>query len=272
MEGLLRNLKPSPPDMTRSPPEDDGSRRDSCPPCCTGGVMFTADAVPGLADGSITVTFRRWKRPQAKVGWPVPQGRSLVRGRRGADRARGPHQQGRRPSLLGRPTPTWCAADSEIRLPTPRCTGWRSTASIPPGRPRTRPTSVSTRSPRSPAAWTASTGPPSGPWTRATLALIATQPGVVSTALAETWPRALRPEDRHPQAEAPRPHPEPGGGLPSCPPGARPTSTSPRRCRGSTTRHDDSRGRDLRPCREAPPQAEDRGMRTTRLDITLGVV
>jgi hypothetical protein len=31
-------------------------------------VKFTADAHPGLADGSITVTFRTWKRPLAKVG------------------------------------------------------------------------------------------------------------------------------------------------------------------------------------------------------------
>ena len=31
-------------------------------------VLFTKDAWPGLADGSITVTFRRWKRPQARVG------------------------------------------------------------------------------------------------------------------------------------------------------------------------------------------------------------
>src|SRR4030095_3616011 len=31
------------------------------------------DAHPGLADGTITLTFRRWKRPQAKVG-----GRSRV--------------------------------------------------------------------------------------------------------------------------------------------------------------------------------------------------
>lgn len=31
------------------------------------------DAHPGLADGSITLTFRKWKRPQAKVG-----GRSRV--------------------------------------------------------------------------------------------------------------------------------------------------------------------------------------------------
>ncbi len=33
-----------------------------------GGVLFTDDSLPGLADGSTTVTFRRWKRPQAKIG------------------------------------------------------------------------------------------------------------------------------------------------------------------------------------------------------------
>lgn len=31
-------------------------------------MLFTADALEGLADGSITVTFRRWSRPQVKVG------------------------------------------------------------------------------------------------------------------------------------------------------------------------------------------------------------
>jgi DNA-binding MarR family transcriptional regulator len=31
-------------------------------------VLFTADAWPGLADGSITLTFRTWSRPQAKTG------------------------------------------------------------------------------------------------------------------------------------------------------------------------------------------------------------
>jgi hypothetical protein len=31
-------------------------------------VLFSRDAWPGLADGSITVTFRRWARAQAKVG------------------------------------------------------------------------------------------------------------------------------------------------------------------------------------------------------------
>jgi hypothetical protein len=31
-------------------------------------MLFSADAWPGIADGSITVTFRSWTRPNAKVG------------------------------------------------------------------------------------------------------------------------------------------------------------------------------------------------------------
>lgn len=31
-------------------------------------MLFSEDAVPGLRDGTITATFRRWKRPQVKVG------------------------------------------------------------------------------------------------------------------------------------------------------------------------------------------------------------
>ena len=31
-------------------------------------MQFTADAIPRIADGSITLTFRNWKRPQAKAG------------------------------------------------------------------------------------------------------------------------------------------------------------------------------------------------------------
>lgn len=31
-------------------------------------MLFTADSWPGIADGTITVTFRTWTRPQAKVG------------------------------------------------------------------------------------------------------------------------------------------------------------------------------------------------------------
>lgn len=31
-------------------------------------MLFSEDAVPGLRDGSITTTFRRWRRAQVKVG------------------------------------------------------------------------------------------------------------------------------------------------------------------------------------------------------------
>src|SRR4051812_39328712 len=31
-------------------------------------MQFTKDAMPGIVDGSITVTFRAWKKVQAKVG------------------------------------------------------------------------------------------------------------------------------------------------------------------------------------------------------------
>ena len=31
-------------------------------------MLFSAEAWPGIADGSITLTFRNWTRPQAKVG------------------------------------------------------------------------------------------------------------------------------------------------------------------------------------------------------------
>ena len=31
-------------------------------------MLFSADAWPGIADGSITATFRAWKRAQAKIG------------------------------------------------------------------------------------------------------------------------------------------------------------------------------------------------------------
>jgi hypothetical protein len=31
-------------------------------------MLFTKDAVPGLANGTITLTFRAWSKPQARVG------------------------------------------------------------------------------------------------------------------------------------------------------------------------------------------------------------
>jgi hypothetical protein len=41
-------------------------------------VLFSADAWPRLADGTITVTFRTWTRPQAKVGSVHRVGRDRI--------------------------------------------------------------------------------------------------------------------------------------------------------------------------------------------------
>ena len=41
-------------------------------------MLFTADSWPGIADGSITVTFRAWKRAQAKVGGRYRIGGMLI--------------------------------------------------------------------------------------------------------------------------------------------------------------------------------------------------
>jgi hypothetical protein len=41
-------------------------------------MLFTADAWPGIADGSIDITFRTWSRPQAKVGGHYRVGGMLI--------------------------------------------------------------------------------------------------------------------------------------------------------------------------------------------------
>lgn len=41
-------------------------------------MLFSADAWPGIADGSITITFRAWKRAQAKVGGRYRVGGMLI--------------------------------------------------------------------------------------------------------------------------------------------------------------------------------------------------
>jgi hypothetical protein len=41
-------------------------------------VLFSADAWPGIADGSITVTFRAWTRAQARVGGRYRVGGMLI--------------------------------------------------------------------------------------------------------------------------------------------------------------------------------------------------
>ena len=152
-------------------------------------MMFTQDAVPGLADGSITVTFRNWKRPQAKVGGRFHRGdlwfevdsvtvvpvSSITR----ADARRAGEKD-----VAG--------VRRRLRDPEPTAEVFRiAFHRIAPAGPPVDEADLSAddvadltrrldRLDRASAA---------GAWTRPTLALIATHPGVVSTALAETLGR-----------------------------------------------------------------------------------
>jgi len=151
--------------------------------------MFTQDAVPGLADGTITVTFRHWKRPQAKVGGRFHKGdlwfvvdtvdvvpvTSITR----ADARRAGEQD-----VAG--------VLQRLRHPDPEAEVFRvSFHRIEPAGPPADTADltaddvaeITRRLDRLDAAG------PAGAWTRPTLALIGTQPGVVSTTLAEVLGR-----------------------------------------------------------------------------------
>jgi hypothetical protein len=151
--------------------------------------MFTNDAVPGLADGTITVTFRNWKRPQAKVGgrfhkfdlwFEVDSVKVVTVGsitKADARRAGEKDPDGvRRRLKLDDP-------DAEVfRIAFHRI----EPAGPPVDQADLTPEDVAELDKRLDRLDAASAV---GAWTRPTLALIATHPGVVSTTLAEVLGR-----------------------------------------------------------------------------------
>lgn len=167
-------------------------------------MLFTADAHPGLASGAITVTFRAWSRPQAKVGGRYKVGDVLLqvdslsqvpvssitdadaRLAGAADAAAVVAGLSRRPR--GRYTSGSAAPD--VR---PDTLVWRiGFHRVEPDGPSLASQSdltaddvaeITRRLGRLDAASSV------GPWTMPTLTLIAAQPGVVSTVLAETLGR-----------------------------------------------------------------------------------
>ena len=148
-------------------------------------MLFSASAWPGLADGSITVTFRTWTRPQAKAG-----GRYRVAGMllEATDV---------REVVIDTLTEADAAAAGEIDLltllrrlrnPSPDTTVWRVDLRYVGIDDRLERrvddaltdddiAALRTRLDRLDRG-------AGGPWTRATLRLIEKYPGVVSTALA----------------------------------------------------------------------------------------
>jgi hypothetical protein len=149
-------------------------------------VLFTADAWPGLADGSITVTIRTWTRAQAKTGGHYRVAGLLleatdVRQLRADELTQADAQSAGEGTLdgllhrLGRPAP-----DQLLWRVQFRCIGRDDRAERREQADLTADDIAALRvrldrlDARSPA----------GPWTRTTLGLIEKYPGVVSTALA----------------------------------------------------------------------------------------
>lgn len=156
-------------------------------------MLFTASAWPGLRDGSITVTFRAWTRPQVKVGGVyrrVPDtplevdavGQVRVRDITDADaRAAGEADLAALLHRLRSPDPdelVWRVDFHRVDSPDPRAV-LREDADLSVD----DVAALTERLDRLDAA------SPHGPWTRATLAAIAERPGVVSTVLAEALGR-----------------------------------------------------------------------------------
>ena len=148
-------------------------------------MLFSAAAWPGLADGSITVTFRTWTRPQAKAG-----GRYRIAGMllEATDV---------REVEVGTLTDTDAVAAGEIDLPTllqrlknpsPDSRVWRVGLRYVGIDDRVE-LRIDDRLTNDDIAALRTRldqldGSAGGPWTRTTLRLIENYPGVVSTALA----------------------------------------------------------------------------------------
>jgi hypothetical protein len=149
-------------------------------------MLFSADSWPRIADGTITVTFRTWSRAQARTGGRYRVGGMLIEADdvrtvtvadiTDADAIRSGHHD--RTELLAR-----------LGAPDPSSTVWRVEFHYIGDDDRTvrgRDDELSTDElddliARLDRLDRRAGGPP---WTRATLRLIDTYPGVVSTALA----------------------------------------------------------------------------------------
>lgn len=149
-------------------------------------MLFSADAWPGLADGSISLTFRTWATPQAKTGGRYRVGGMLLEatdvtrvpltsitddeavraGDTDAATLRARLADGTPDQLVWRVELTMVGADDRIER--------RNTQVLTPDEIADVIARLDRLDRRSPG----------GPWTRSTLRLIERYPGVVSTALA----------------------------------------------------------------------------------------
>lgn len=161
-------------------------------------MLFTADAHEGLVDGTITVTFRHWARPQVKVGGSYKLPRTdialVVDDLRRLPAADIDDEDARRAGEPDRHG-VWRRLGGRRQVGPPDMVVWRIQFHRLVPEPGTVPlpqqddltsdavAEIDRRLDRLDAAST------HGPWTRPTLRLIADRPGVVSTDLAEALGR-----------------------------------------------------------------------------------
>ena len=161
-------------------------------------MLFTADAYEGLVDGTITVTFRHWARPQVKVGgsYKIPR-RDIelvvddLRQLPAADISDDDARRAGEPDRHG----VWRRLGSRRQVGPPDLVVWRvefhrlapEPGTVPlPQQDDLGPDDVAELDRRLDRLDAVSTH---GPWTRPTLHLIAQRPAVVSSRLAETLGR-----------------------------------------------------------------------------------
>lgn len=148
-------------------------------------MLFSASAWPGLADGSITVTFRTWAKPQAKVG-----GRYRVAGMllEATDMRQVPAGSLTDDDAVAAGEANRAALLARLRHPRPDTAVWRVGLRYVGIDDRIERRAVDTLTDDDIAALRSRLERldrgAGGPWTRTTLQLIEKYPGVVSTALA----------------------------------------------------------------------------------------
>jgi hypothetical protein len=135
------------------------------------GLPFTADAHAAVADGTITVTYRAWKRPMVKVGGRYTVGTTVVEVT-ALTTVPAASVPGDARARLGDADPVWRVDFHRVDPLPARVLSHDE---------------IATRLERLDRASS------HGPWTRATLALIRDHPGVVSTRLAAMVGRERMP-------------------------------------------------------------------------------
>ena len=151
-------------------------------------VLFPNRLHDGLRDGSITLTFRHWSRPQAKVGgrYRTGGGDLVVESIAPVEVRAVTDAEARRAGFAD-----VAAMRKEMRwtddLVVQRIAFHREDATAPPAPPALDDDAIDDRLDRLDAA------SPTGPWTRATLDVIARRPGVRAADLAAELGRERLP-------------------------------------------------------------------------------